>query len=357
MCLFATLIKNRKYTANKKNGGNVPPVTDERVKYVPVGCGECIECRKQKSRNWQIRLSEEIKENTNGKFITLTFSNEGLTEVVNMVENKEAKGYDLDNEIATRAMRLFNERWRKKYKKALRHWLVTELGHNGTENIHMHGIIWTNETYETIAKIWKYGYIWPRPDLYKKTYVNAQTINYIIKYVSKIDKDHLFYKSLILTSPGMGAGYTKSPDFQKNKYNGEQTIETYRTSTGHKISLPIYYRNKAYNDQEKEKLWVHRLDKNERWICGEKVKADDDKAYWNKIKWHRQRNQELGYGTGEKSWNREQYEQRKRELLQLKRINDATKNIEKGRNTTNTTKPRRSAKQEQNGTTSNTTPT
>ena len=28
----------------------IPPIKDERVKYVPIGCQECIECRKQKAR-------------------------------------------------------------------------------------------------------------------------------------------------------------------------------------------------------------------------------------------------------------------------------------------------------------------
>ena len=80
MCLYPKLIKNRKYIANKKNGGNIPPVTDLRVLMVPVGCGKCIECKKQKSREWSIRLQEEIRHINNGKFVTLTFSEESLVE-------------------------------------------------------------------------------------------------------------------------------------------------------------------------------------------------------------------------------------------------------------------------------------
>ena len=38
MCLYPKLIKNRKYIANKKNGGNIPPVYDLRVLTVPIGC-------------------------------------------------------------------------------------------------------------------------------------------------------------------------------------------------------------------------------------------------------------------------------------------------------------------------------
>ena len=187
--------------------------------------------------------------NTNGKFITLTFSNEWISKITREVTRKttkikngikstwidkngklcqrykykyiteevQLKGYDLDNAIATHAVRKFNERWRKRYGKAIRHWLVTELGHNGTENIHLHGIIWTDNT-EELAKIWKYGFIWDgkRDSLGRKTnYVGCQTINYLIKYVTKVDLKHKFYKQIILTSAGIGAGYMKRTDWVK----------------------------------------------------------------------------------------------------------------------------------------------
>ena len=70
MCLYPRLIKNRKYIANKKNGGNIPPVTDLRVLMVPVGCGKCIECKKQKSREGSIRLQEEIRHMKNNEWKT-----------------------------------------------------------------------------------------------------------------------------------------------------------------------------------------------------------------------------------------------------------------------------------------------
>ena len=61
MCLYPRLITNPKYKANKKNGGNIPPVLDDRVKMVPIGCNKCIECKRQKANNWRVRLSEEIR--------------------------------------------------------------------------------------------------------------------------------------------------------------------------------------------------------------------------------------------------------------------------------------------------------
>ena len=165
MCLYPTLIKNRKYIANKKNGGVIPPIPDERVKWVAIGCQQCIECRKQKAREWQIRLQEDLKHNVNAKFITLTFSNESILKLKEQIDKKISvdddgvltetplEGYELDNEIATQAVRYFLERWRKKYKKSLRHWLITELGHEGTENI-LYSLLCL-----VILGLWKYSFI------------------------------------------------------------------------------------------------------------------------------------------------------------------------------------------------------
>jgi hypothetical protein len=326
MCLYPRLIENKKYVSNGKNGGNPPVIQDRRVKYVPIGCGNCIECRKQKAREWQIRLQEDIKKNINGKMITLTFSDESIA---NLTQEIKLSGYNLDNEIATLAVRRFLERWRKQYKKSLRHWLVTELGHNGTENIHVHGIIWTNETVETVHKIWGYGHTWPRPENgWKKTWVNQQTVNYIIKYVHKQDQKHTTYKSKILTSPGIGSNYTNTYNAKKNTYKGNTTTETYRTQQGYKISMPIYWRNKIYSEEEREKLWLQRLDKQERWVMGEKVDVstkEGEQRYLKLLKWYQEKNIRLGYGAqnDELRWEKRQYEEQLRVLNQTKRIQKA----------------------------------
>lgn len=348
MCLYPTLIKNRKYVSNKKNGGNIPPVKDERTRYVPVGCGECIECRKQKARGWQIRLLEDIKHNKNGIFVTLTFSDESYTKLAEEIIQKQAKegtetptGYILDNEVATLAMRRFNENWRSKHKKAIRHWMVTELGHQGTENIHLHGIVWTDITKEweynllEVERIWnngkhgKNGHVWKWDIEYgrKINWVNDQTVNYMIKYIHKQDLDHKLYKPKILTSDGIGGQYTKSHNIKYNKFNGTNTDETYTTLQGHKISLPIYYRNKIYTEEEREMLWLQRLDKNERWVCKEKIDlTKGDKKYWELLEYHRKRNTQLGYGNGKTNWAREIYEKETRAIMQQTRIQNAKAN-------------------------------
>lgn len=325
MCLYPRLIKNRKYTINKKNGGNIPQVKDNRTLLVPVGCGNCIECRKQKARGWQIRMLEEVKNRKDGKFVTLTFSNESILELTK--EIKGLNGYDLDNAIATIGIRRFLERWRKKNKKSLRHWLVTELGHNGTENIHMHGIVWTEKTIEEIGEKWQYGWIYPRTENEKKiNYVNAKTVNYIIKYITKRDEKHKTYKSKILTSAGIGKTYIERLDAGKNKYKGVDTDEAYRTDNGYKMSLPIYWRNKIYTEDEREQLWLNRLDKQEMYVMGQKVDVSNGYEIYDELqKYYRTINIKDGYGSEEKTedwYERRTYENERRKLKQQERLQD-----------------------------------
>lgn len=300
MCLYPKLIMNKKYISNKKNGGNAPMPTDIRTLYVPVGCGKCIECMKQKKRAWQIRMLEEIKTDKTGIFVTLTFSNEKLKELGEDVI-KTNDEYIYNNQIATLAVRRFLERWRKKYKKSIKHFLITELGHQNTERIHLHGIIFT-EHRDDIELIWGYGYVW------LGTFVNEKTVNYIIKYISKVDLDHKNYKPKILCSKGIGKGYIESYNATRNRYNGENTKEYYTTRTGHQINLPIYYRNKIYSEDEREQLWLNKLDKETMYVCGEEVDISENTDEYEKLRDHyREKNKILGYGDDSETWDEKQY--------------------------------------------------
>lgn len=287
--------------ANKKNGGNIPEVIDDRVLYVPVGCGNCIECKKKKKREWQVRLQEELKDNK-GLFVTLTFSDEQLDELCREIKVQES------NAVATIAVRRFLERCRKETGKSIKHWLITELGHNNTERIHLHGILFTEKSKEWIEKKWMYGHIWVGE------YCNEKTINYIIKYVTKVDEDHKNYKSIILTSKGIGSNYIRTHAATQNRYNEDTTNENYRLNNGGKTALPIYYRNKLYSEEEREKLWLKKLDNNIRWIDGVKVKADDETTIFQVLKNAQEKNKRLGYGDDSKEWKKEPYSVKLKEL-------------------------------------------
>ena len=123
MCLYPKIMRNKKYKITKKNGGNVPILKDKRVGYVPIGCGKCMECKKQKSNQWKVRLMEDLRVNRNAKFVTFTFNDESLQELDNDIKG-EIDGYNRDNEILSLGVRRFLERWRKLFGKSVRHWIV-----------------------------------------------------------------------------------------------------------------------------------------------------------------------------------------------------------------------------------------
>jgi len=317
VCLYPRIIRNRKYTINDKNGGNVPECKDKRTLYVPIGCGNCMECRRQKAGAWKVRMMEDIRVNKNAMFITFTFSEHELQKIDK--EIRKLKGYDRDNEITRIAVRRFTERWRKKYGRTIRHWLVTELGHKGTERIHLHGIVWTDEDIKEVRRVWKYGKV-VKGDGKGKHYVNEESIGYIVKYISKVDKMHENYKSKIYASKGLGSEYLKRNNAKLNEYKEDGTDETYRTRRGWKLGLPIYYRNKLYSEEEREKLWIEKLDKQVRYVDGVEIDiSKNEDEYWKKLDEVRKKNKRLGYEVDE-SWEKKKYENQRRNLKRWERI-------------------------------------
>lgn len=294
---------------------------DERKLYVPVGCGHCIECLNKKKREWQVRMTEEIKSDNTGKFITLTLSEEELGKLEIEIEKEckiisEKLGKHIEpeaNMIATLAMRRFLERWRKEKGKSVKHWFITELGHNGTERLHMHGILFTKESNEFIKKKWMYGDIWVG------SYVNERTINYIMKYVTKIDETHKGFKGKILCSKGLGEKYINKWDAEQNKYReGGRTVETYRLNNGQKTSMPIYLRNKIYSEEEREKLWVEKLDSQTRYVMGQKIDVstkEGEEKYERAREYNLEKYSNMGFGTTE--WNKKNYKARNLALKNL----------------------------------------
>ena len=320
MCLYPKLIKNPKYTPTKKNGGVIPKMKDPRCEYVPIGCGKCIECMKKKANEWRVRLSEELKHNKNAYFVTLSFNDEAFEHLKGELE---INGYELDNKVAQKGVRYFLERWRKKYKKSVKHWLVTELGGNNTERVHIHGIIWTDNP-ESIEERWNAGKQ-ENGHVFIGTFVTMKTINYIVKYLHKADAKHEYYKPKIMCSAGIGADYIGSRNHENN-YKGEgKTNEQYRMEDGRKVALPIYYRNYTYTDEDKEELWIEKLDKHERYVLGNKIDVSKtDTEYYARLNVARELNKRQGFGDNEIDWNKVQYEMERKAIVHARMKKNVT---------------------------------
>lgn len=129
MCLYPKLILNKRYLPTKKNGGVPPACPDGRLKYITAACGKCMECRQQKQRQWLVRMSEELRQEPNAYFITLTIDDKSYSELSNTYNITD------NNEIATKAIRLCLERIRKQTGKSIKHWFITELGQEKNREI------------------------------------------------------------------------------------------------------------------------------------------------------------------------------------------------------------------------------
>ena len=91
--------------------------------------GKCIECRKEKARNWRIRLAEELKNDSNALFITLTFNEVNYQKLAWELfrKSKKSLNYTEQNEMCKKAVRRWLERIRKKTKRSIKHWLVIQI--------------------------------------------------------------------------------------------------------------------------------------------------------------------------------------------------------------------------------------
>lgn len=316
MCLYPKYIKNPKYKPNKKNKGKPPICKDKRLLYVPTKCGNCIECRKEKQREWKIRLEEELRSNF-GYFITLTISQEGIKD---LEEKTGLKWKENPNEIATKGLRLFLERCRKDTSKSIKHWCVTELG-GENDRIHLHGIFFGQKSAELIKKHWKYGFS------FIGQYCSSRSVNYMTKYMLKVDIKHPTFKQIVLASSGIGAGYMNRLDYLWQKQNYKRIeVATYTFRDGTKMAMPKYYKDKIFTDEEKEIMWINNLNRGILWIYGEKVKANDFLTIRNLRKYW----QDYGINTmgdNPQAWNEAKV--RRLEEKQRRYIAEAKKKAEK----------------------------
>lgn len=316
MCLYPTYIKNPKYKPNKKNKGKPPVCKDRRLLYIPTKCGCCIECRKEKQREWRVRLEEEMRSNF-GYFTTLTISPEGIKEIE---EKSGLKWEENPNEIATKGLRLFLERVRKDIGKSIKHWCVTELGEK-KDRIHLHGIFFGQKSAELIRKHWKYGFV------FIGGYCNSRSVNYMTKYMLKVDIKHPEFKQIVLASAGIGAGYMDRLDYLWQKQNYKNiNVATYTFRNGTKMAMPKYYKNKIFTEKEREKMWINNLNRGLIWIYGEKVKADDWKTIDNLRKYWQNYGREV-MGDNPIAWNA--MKERRKEEKQRRAVALAKKQAEK----------------------------
>ena len=97
--------------------------------------------------------------------------------------------------------------------------------------------------------------------------------------MTKEDEKHPNFVGKVLCSKGIGAKYTERAEAKKHIYKKGKTIETYRLRNGAKINLPIYYRNQLFSEEEREMLFLDKIEKGIIYVMGQKVHRNDEKYY------------------------------------------------------------------------------
>lgn len=202
--------------------------------YVYAPCGYCSYCQKKRSRDYSFRLINEFTQHENSLFVTLTFDDSNLERFAS---------------DTNKAVRLFLDRCRKKYGKALRHWFTCEYGSlHGRP--HYHGIIFgtpalSDAIISEFNLLWSYGFIYVG-------YVDERTCRYVSKYVTK--GASLGKKApRVLSSPRIGLSYLSDATFQQHRRIDRDTglfLNSY-VLHGNPIPLPRYYNDYLYTYEER----------------------------------------------------------------------------------------------------------
>lgn len=239
-----------------------------------VPCGQCLQCRINKRKEWSLRLLHHMSYNNDCIFLTLTYNDENL---INPSLNK-------------RDFQLFMKRFRKCHKQSIKYFACGEYG-DKTYRKHFHAIIFgvslrsilsdSRATYKFRRKGFDYFSLslpyWSNGFAIVTT-VSPDTIGYVAGYVTKKLKGYKKkYEELGLLPPfqlqsqGLGKEYA---------FDNEERLksELFCYFKDKKVSIPRYYRKLLDIDSsyfstiiaDKKLKLIQMLDDKNRFRIGEK---------------------------------------------------------------------------------------
>lgn len=209
-----------------------------------VPCGRCPRCRRNRQRDWTLRLRAERDAADFTLWLTLTIAPEYMDTLPDqtMCLSKEKP-------------RHFFESLRKHYgsKVVFKHYLVSEYG-DGTDRPHFHCLLFgyvpgaapldvlktKNDVVDFITRegstCWPYGFAYNKP-------LHFRVFGYITNYINKpelVDPEHPHpVRPFTCISQGIGESYMQR--FDKSQFANYEFVIS---DDGSKKVLPRYYRDK-----------------------------------------------------------------------------------------------------------------
>jgi len=204
---------------------------------------------KRRTSGWSYRLIKEGERSSSALFVTLTYD----TEYVPITE----KGYmNLDKTDIQK----FFKRLRKLSKTKIKYYVC---GEYGTKKMRPHyHIILFNANKEHIQKAWILNNK-PLGTMHVGQ-VNEASIGYTLKYMTKKGKIPLHYnddrqKEFSLMSKRLGDNYITKKMINWHKQDLEKRMYV-NIPDNKKIAMPRYYKDKIYNELEKDKIAMYLKD-------------------------------------------------------------------------------------------------
>lgn len=215
--------------------------------YTFVPCGKCPECKARRVSAWSFRLQQEEKRSISSHFITLTYDNKHVPIT--------PTGYAT---LQKKDCQDFFKRLRKRLpitdsQPSIKYYLAGEYG--GTSwRPHYHIILFNVLNPLDVDAAWQLGSI-------DCGTVTAASIGYTLKYINKpprvpVHRNDDRSSEFGLQSKGLGLNYITPKMLAWHK--ADITDRMYLTLTGgQKVSMPRYYKDKIYEEHEREQLAEH----------------------------------------------------------------------------------------------------
>ncbi len=247
-CLTPITLKKKEVAIDDPFSSNVVP------------CGKCPACLRRRQSGWIFRLKEEQQQSKTSAFLTLTYDDQNIHTSENGLPTLNRRDHQL---FMKRARKELNKiYWRTIMPNTkLRYYACGEYG-NRTRRPHMHSILFNApqewlDAPEAITGLWQKGHV--RVDK-----CTDATIAYVTKYMSKTAYTDPFTdiickqtgeittddreKEFSLMSKGLGATWLTD---KKVEYYSEKLIPYIIDEGGRKITMPRYFRDKIYTDDDK----------------------------------------------------------------------------------------------------------
>lgn len=262
---------------------------------IPVPCGRCPPCFGRRTSQWSFRLRVEARQHLVSSFVTLTYDPQFLPKS----DNGFATLVKRDLQLFFKNLRQINKRKYGIEKKVIYY----AAGEYGTHTFRPHyHIILFNVPNGAVLDAWTRDRS-PIGHVHFGS-VSDASVGYCLKYINKklINKKRHArddrQKEFQLCSKGIGAAYL-TPQMVKWHKDDPADRCLVMLEDGQKVSLPRYFREKIFNEDEKQiifdrmqeiaiekeyELWMKHGNNTEQWKHDETIGIIEKHNYRTKLK-------------------------------------------------------------------------